>query len=140
VQTSGLNRGLSQNEADDSDLKAEERKSAREKYGLISFKEARDEELKILEDFEAQGVLTHEEAAKAKVDQAYPDALTGKVKNVSDKIQCITSNLTGAISGFQEAETMSVTRKYDQQVKAAGTNAKKVTKIEEQKEKELNKF
>jgi hypothetical protein len=35
---------------------------------------------------------------------------------------------------------MSVTRKYDQQIKAAGTNTKKVAKLEEQKKKELNKF
>jgi hypothetical protein len=142
VQTSGLNGGLSQNDADTSDLQAKERKPAREKYGLIYPKEARDKELKIIEDFEARGVLTHEEAAeaKAKVDQAYPDALTWKVKNVSDKIQGVTSGLTGAVSGFREAETMSVTRKYDRQIKAAGTNAKKVAKLEEQKEKELNRI
>jgi hypothetical protein len=140
VQTDDLNEGLSQNEADDSERRAEERKVALKKYSLISQKEIRDEELKIIEDFEARGVLTHEEAvmAKAFIDKQYFSSLPGKVKDVANSIQSITSSLTGAVSGFREAETVSVTRKYDRQIKAAGTNAKKVAKPEEQKERELN--
>ncbi|GHU79670.1 phage tail tape measure protein [Bacteroidia bacterium] len=141
-QTENLNKSVSQNQADTSDFKTKERQSAEDKYNLVNITESKQRELAIIADFETRGVITHEEAIKAKnlIDQEYLEALTGKVKDVSDKIQSVTSNLTGAISGFQEAESMSVSRKYDQQINAAGKNAKKVAKLEEQKEKELNKI
>ena len=140
-QTENLNKNLSQNETGESERKTNERKSAEQKYNLVDSKEFYQRELEILADFEARGVITHDEALKAKalLDNEYLNAFTGKVSEVNDKIQNITGNLTSAISGFQEAETKSVERKYDEQIKSAGKNQKKVKKLEEEKQKELNK-
>ncbi|MDR2086108.1 MAG: phage tail tape measure protein, partial [Dysgonamonadaceae bacterium] len=79
-QTNDLSKKLSENAADDSDRKAKERQSALETYNLIDPKEAQEAAYKVIEDFEKRGVLTHEEAAKAKamIDQEYLDSLTGK--------------------------------------------------------------
>jgi len=140
VQTENINKALSQNEADTSDAKTKEREAAENRYHLTNIKEIRRRELEIIADFEARGVITHQQAIDAKrvIDQEYMDALTEKIKNVYNKIQSITSNLTSAISGFQEAETLSVERKYDEQIKLAGKNEKKVKQLEEKKQKEMN--
>lgn len=141
-QTENFNQGIAKNETDTANSKTDERKKTLDKYGLTPAKSAMEQAYLVIADFEARGVLTHEEAlkAKAKIDQEYLEALTGEVSKANQKIQDITGNLSSAISSFQEAETMSVTRKYDQQIKAAGKNEKKVKKLEEEKEKELAKI
>jgi TP901 family phage tail tape measure protein len=139
-QTGTLNKDRSQNETDTDEFKTAERQKAQETFNLIDPAQTQEEAYKVLEDFEARGVLTHEEAAKAKaqIDQEYLDSLVGKAQDVNNKIQSVTSNLTSAISSFQEAETSAVSRKYDKQIKAAGNNSEKVEKLEEEKEKELS--
>jgi TP901 family phage tail tape measure protein len=139
-QINELNKKSSQNFSDTSDFKKNERKSVEDRYSLVDISDIKLREYEIIADYEARGVITHEEAIKAKelIDQEYLETLTSKVKDVEEKITSITSKLTSSITSFQEAETMSVTRKYDEQIKAAGNNSKKVAKLEEKKEKELN--
>jgi TP901 family phage tail tape measure protein len=61
-----------------------------------------------------------------------------KATAVSEGIQDITADLSGAVAGFQQAEEMSVERKYDKMIKAAGNNAIKVAQLEEEKEKSIH--
>jgi len=142
VQTEKTNKDLSQKEAELADWKTKQRQEAENRYRLVSLKEHRRKELEIIADFEARGVLTHREAAEAKkqIDQEYLDDLTGKMKFVNDQIQSVASNMANAVAGFQEAEAMSVERKYDQQIKSAGKNEKQVKLLEEKKQEELNKI
>ena len=138
-QVAGLDKDISLNTADTADFKTNERKSARERFDLIPPEEVRAEALKQLEDFEARGVLTHDEAMEAKrlIDEEYLEALTGKLSEANEKIQNVTGNLSSAITGFAQAEEMSVTRKYDKMIAAAEGNTARQKKLEEKKEKEL---
>jgi TP901 family phage tail tape measure protein len=139
-QKNEINKGLSLNQADTDDFKKKERESARDRNNLSDLKALKEEEYKIIDDFEARGVLSHEEAAQARaqIDQEYLETLTGKLSEENAKIQGITANLTASMSGFQQSEEMAVSRKYDKMIKAAEGNSKKQAKLEEKKEKELN--
>lgn len=120
--------------------KAEARTSALDKYGLVSLQSQKEQELALIKYYEDQGILTHDEAIKARMeaDQVYLDGLAGKVSEVNEKVQTVSGNLTGTMTNFASAEESAVSRKYDKQIAAAEGNSKKQKKLEEQKQKELN--
>lgn len=128
------------NEGEQSINKEETRTAALDKYGLVSLETQKEAELALIQYYEDQGILSHEEALKAKAlaDQTYLDGLTTKASEVNDKIQMIGGNLTGAMTNFASAEESAVVRKYDKQIAAAEGNARKQKKLEEQKQKEQN--
>jgi hypothetical protein len=113
------------------------RESLLEDYGLKSAKDKHEQELAVLQYYEDQGIITHEEALKIKrqLDLQYFEDFTKHIKESFSSIADLSGNLSSAISGFQQAEEMAVERKYDTLIKAAGKNSKKVAKLEEEKEK-----
>jgi TP901 family phage tail tape measure protein len=138
-QINEVTKKLSANKADRQDLQKKERDDVHQQYNIGSEKELREKEYQIIEDYEARGVLTHEEALKAKIlaDENYLKELSGKLGEANAKIQNITSSLTTAMDGFMQAEEKAVSLKYDKQIAAAQGNAAKQKKLEEKKEKEL---
>lgn len=135
-----LNQQIDLNNGEQSINKEEVRTAALDKYGLVSLETQKEAELALIQYYEDQGILSHEEALKAKTlaDQTYLDGLTSKASEVNDKIQMVGSNLTGAMTNFASAEESAVSRKYDKQIAAAEGNSRKQKKLEEEKQKELN--
>lgn len=135
-----IRQQLDKNSGEQDINKADTRTSALDKYGLVSLESQKEQELALIKYYEDQGILTHEEAIKARIqaDQNYLDGLTAKVSEVNEKIQMIGGNLTGAMTNFASAEESAISRKYDKQIAAAEGNSKKQKKLEEKKQKELN--
>lgn len=135
-----IRQQLDKNSGEQDINKADTRTSALDKYGLVSLESQKEQELALIKYYEDQGILTHEEAIKARIqaDQNYLDGLTAKVSEVNEKVQMVGGNLTGAMTNFASAEESAVSRKYDKQIAAAEGNSKKQKKLEEQKQKELN--
>lgn len=86
------------------------------------------------------GIISEEEYQEElyELREKYLDKYLEKEIAVANAIGNISQNLSGAINGFQQAEEMSVERKYDKMIKAAGNNSKKVQQLEEEKERELH--
>ncbi|MEA5062662.1 MAG: phage tail tape measure protein [Petrimonas sp.] len=82
------------------------------------------------------GTISEEEYQEAiyELREKYLDKYLGKYMAIAEGIQNVTSDLSGAIDNFQRAEEMSVSRKYDKMIKAAGDNKNKIAKLEEEKE------
>lgn len=135
-----IRQQLDKNSGEQDINKADTRTYALDKYGLVSLENQKEQELALIKYYEDQGILTHEEAIKARIqaDQNYLDGLTAKVSEVNDKVQMIGGNLTGAMTNFASAEESAISRKYDKQIAAAEGNSKKQKKLEEKKQKELN--
>lgn len=83
------------------------------------------DKMKEIDDALLTGAVTFGEAVFLRV-QAYADVMQNLVSSVSNYIQAAN-----------EAETASIKKKYDAQIKAAGNNSKQVKKLEEQRDKEL---
>lgn len=135
-----IKQQLDNNSGEQDINKADMRTSALDKYGFISLESQKEQELALIKYYEDQGILTHEEAIKARIqaDQNYLEGLTAKVSEVNEKVQMIGGNLSGAMTNFSSAEESAVSRKYDKQIAAAEGNSKKQKKLEEKKQKELN--
>lgn len=140
-QESEIRKKLIENEYKSTENKSKDRQSFDDKFGDPSakLKAQKDAELKVLEDFERRGVITHEEAIKAKkiLDSNFLLDFTANFQQVAEQINAIGGNLTSAMTGFQAAESSAVERKYKKLIKAAGSNSKQTAKLEEEKEKEL---
>lgn len=121
---------------------ADTRTAALDKYGLVSLQTTKEQELAIIKYYEEQGILSHDEAMKAKrlIAENYLDGLIAKAEEVNSRVQMVGGNLTGAMTNFATAEENAVARKYDKQIKAAEGNAKKQAQLEEQKQKEQNEI
>lgn len=85
-------------------------------------------------------LITEEEYQEAlyKLREEYLERYLAKVYDVSNAIANISSDLSYAVASFQQAEEMSVDRKYDKMIKAAGNNSRKVAELEEEKEKAIH--
>lgn len=120
--------------------KEEIRSSILDKYGLANLKTEKEAELALIKYYEEQGILSHDEAlkAKAQADETYLAALTEKAALTYERIQMVGGNLSGMMTNFASAEENAVVRKYDKQIAAAEGNARKQKKLEEQKQKEQN--
>lgn len=139
-EISKIKQDLSKNSGEQDIDKAEVRTSALDKYGLVSLQNQKEQELALIKYYEDQGILTHDEAIKARTlaDQNYLEGLISKASEVNSQIQSIGGNLSGTMTNFASAEESAVSRKYDKQISAAEGNSKKQKKLEEQKQKELN--
>jgi TP901 family phage tail tape measure protein len=85
-------------------------------------------------------MITEEEYQKAlyELRESYLDKYLGKYMQMAEGIQNISAELSGAIDNFQRAEEMSVERKYNKMIKAAGNNSKRVAQLEEEKERKMH--
>lgn len=85
-------------------------------------------------------MISEEEYQKALYDlrESYLDKYFGKYLQMAEGIQNISAELSGAIDNFQRAEEMSVERKYNKMIKAAGDNSKRVAQLEEEKERKMH--
>lgn len=135
-----IRQQLDKNSGEQDINKADTRTSALDKYGLVSLQSQKEQELALIKYYEDQGILTHDEAIKARMqaDQQYLEGLISKVSEVNSQVQAIGGNLSGSMTNFASAEESAVSRKYDKQIAAAEGNSKKQKKLEEQKQKELN--
>lgn len=99
-----------------------------------------NDEKMILDLKHEYGMISEEEYQKSIYDlrEEYLDKYLSKYMAVAEGIRNISSDLSGAVDNFQRAEEMSVERKYDKLIKAAGNNKNKVAKLEEEKEKKLH--
>ena len=87
------------------------------------------------------GQLSEKEYQEAlwKLREEYLDRYLAKSLDIANEITHISADLSEAVTSFQRAEEMSVTRKYDNMIKAAGNNSTKVAKLEEEKEAAIQK-
>ncbi len=92
--------------------------------------------LDLMHQYNIDGYGNEEKYQQALFDlrEEYLDKYLAKYLDVSKAVSDISADLSGAIDGFQRAEEMSVSRKYDKIIKAAGENKNKVAKLEEEKE------
>lgn len=129
-----------------SEENAEKRKQIFEKYGVDGLTSQKDAELAVIDEYERLGILTHEEAlrVKAALDDEYLRAEIDKrlegYQQIASSVSNIFSDLGGAMDNLASAEEKRAARKYDNLIKAAGNNARKVAKLEEQKEEEIAKI
>jgi len=127
--------------SDDTTDRTKERSAFTDKYGTEEqrLKSWKQKEAEIIQDWLQRGIITKEEAVKAEalLDKEYNLRKIDGYAKAAQEIGNIAGNLANAASGFQQVETQAVEMKYAKLIKAAGTNQKKVAKLEEQKEKEL---
>lgn len=135
-----IQKQITNNDSAQTINKADSRQSILNQYGLQNVKDKKEAELAILQYYEDQGLLSHEEALKARalIDQEYLQTFVDKFSQVNEIVSQIGGNLTGTMSNFQSAEESAVSRKYDKQITAAEGNSKRQKKLEEQKQKDLN--
>jgi TP901 family phage tail tape measure protein len=114
----------------------------KEQFGIDTTKERHDLELKELEDFHNQGLMSEKEYndAKKKLDKKYNDGKKLDFEKTMKFIQELAGNVSSAVQGFAEAETITSDAKYDKQITAAKKAGKDTTKLEEQKEAAQNKI
>lgn len=143
-QKSEIRKKILENEANTVEGRGKDRSAFDDKYGdpTAKIRAQKTAELNILKDFEARGIVSHEEAvaAKKQLDNDYMESLLQSTTKTLEQVNQISGNLTSAISGFQSAETSAVERKYKKLIKAAGNNSKQTAKLEEEKEQELAKI
>lgn len=87
-------------------------------------------------------MISEEEYQKSlyELREKYLDKYFGKSMAIAEGIQNISADLSDAIGSFQRAEEMSIERKYDKLIKAAGKNSSQAEQLEEEKEKKLHEI
>lgn len=85
-------------------------------------------------------LITYEEyqGEKTRIAEGQEDARGEKARAVLDTIGQAAAAASQVVSALQDAEISKVTRKYDKQIAAAKKAGKDTTKLEEQKEEEIN--
>ncbi|MDR1437199.1 MAG: hypothetical protein LBI65_03670 [Candidatus Symbiothrix sp.] len=139
VKLEEINKQIVKKTADDAADRNRSRESLLDESGLRNAKDVHEQKLALIRYYEDQGIITHEEALeiKRRADLQYFESFTKNAKDSLNAVSNLSGTLSSAVSGFQQAEEMSVERKYDKLIKAAGKNSKKVAKLEEEKEKEV---
>ncbi|TFD92564.1 phage tail tape measure protein [Dysgonomonas capnocytophagoides] len=134
-----INKQVVDKQRETTENRTQTRESVVDKYALESPKDKYQKELDLLKYYEEQNVLTHEEAMKAKqqLDVQYFDNLTAKTREVLSGVGQIFGNLSSMYSDQQSAAESAVERRYKKEIAAAGNNSKKVAKLEEKKEAEI---
>ncbi|MDD2245362.1 MAG: hypothetical protein PHR13_12240, partial [Dysgonamonadaceae bacterium] len=92
---------------------------------------------KMLLDLQREYMMISEEEYQQslyELREKYLDKYLGKYEAMAEGVQNISADLSDALSSFQRAEEMSVERKYNKIIKAAGDNSKRVEQLEEEKE------
>jgi hypothetical protein len=108
-------------------------------YDLISPEEKLAEELRTIQYFEDQGLLSHERAMKArgKAFTQYLNEYVSNAQNAVNQIQTLSNNLSGTVQNNQQAEEIAITTRYDKEIAAAEGNSDRQEKLEEEKQKEI---
>lgn len=85
-------------------------------------------------------LITYEEYQdeKTRIAEEQEDARGEKAQAILDTIGQAAAAASQVVSALQDAEISKVTRKYDKQIAAAKKAGKDTTKLEEQKEEEIN--
>lgn len=114
----------------------------KEKYGIDTTKERYQQELALLDDLHAKGILSEQvyQAAVQALDKKTAEKKKLSAKEVAQAVSQIAGELSSAVSGLAEAETIASDAKYDKQIAAAKKAGKDTTKLEEQKEAAQNKI
>jgi len=92
---------------------------------------------KMLLDLQREYMMISEEEYQQslyELREKYLDKYLGKYEAMAEGVRNISADLSDALSSFQRAEEMSVERKYNKIIKAAGDNSKRVEQLEEEKE------
>jgi hypothetical protein len=135
-----INKAIFEAQSDLYSNDSNERKNALERFGLDSLKETREEGLRLVQYYEDRGVLSHEEAmrARAYVDEQYMKGRISKAEKTVNQIQSFFNNLSGTIQNNLSAEEIAITTRYDKEIAAAEGNSEKQKELEDEKQKELN--
>lgn len=82
--------------------------------------------------------ITHAQylAAKQQATEQFCNSLAYKMQNAYNSVNQVISAASSYFSAQQEYETAQVQKKYEKQIEAAGSNQKKVKKLQEQQQKE----
>ena len=102
-----------------------EKQQAKKQWGLESIAEEYTQELELLNEHHAQGLLSEAEYQQA--------LLTLKVKYAKKYADQFTNTVGGMFTALQDAETAKLDAEYDVRIKAAEGNAKEVERLEEEK-------
>jgi len=107
-----------------------------EKNGIDVTKQRYVLELTFLKARHDAGLASDKEynAKLGELDDDYLNGKLGKWGKAAQYIADVSGNVSSAISGFAEAETIASDAKYDHQIKIAKKAGKDTTKLEEQKE------
>jgi len=137
-----ITKQLSQKMIDETTRSLAEEKSFKEKYGLdelSTFKNRKELELKILQDYIDKGIISEKDAAKVRTKLASEEfkLKTKKLSQIAGGISEVSGVFSSALQGFQSAEEKSIETKYQKQIDAAKKAGKDTTAIEEQKNKEI---
>lgn len=104
--------------------------------GIIDNYKARYEKIKELEE---QGVITHEQAEKAKLD-ATTDML-GQMEQIYSTAWGAIDNVLNAstqlIQANADLETAKIEKEYDERIDAAGRNHRRVERLEKERDQKL---
>ena len=120
-------------------LDAELQKIGENNVGFIDTYKARLEKIKKLED---KGVISHQEAEQAKL-QATSDMLQ-ELQSRYDAAWSSVNNVLSAASELSKAnldyQTAIITKEYDERIKKAGNNSRKITRLEKERDAEIRKM
>jgi TP901 family phage tail tape measure protein len=135
-----INKAIFQAQSEQYSNDASERKNALDRFGLDSLKETKEAELRLLQYYEDQGILSHKEAmlARGYIDEQYRNGVVSKVTKTVSAVQSFFSNLSGTIQNNLSAEEIAITARYDKEIAAAEGNSEKQKALEDEKQKELN--
>lgn len=99
-------------------------------------------QLKKIEELEAQGLISHEQAEKQK-EELTRSRFTKAVEDAKwayDQINQVVSAASQYMQSVTEAETAAVEESYDKQIERAGSGSRKAQRLEKEKEKKLTKI
>lgn len=95
----------------------------------------------MINEAEEKGDISHKEALqqKAEADAQYLDNLKATTEAVYSSLSAIVTSYSNYTNACQDLEVAKIEKKYDAEIKAAGSNTSKTKSLEEKKEKEIAK-
>ena len=114
----------------------------KDQYGIDTTKERYKIELQALNEKHTKELMSEKEynQAKKNLDKKYNESKKLDFATTMNFIQGLASNVSSAMQGFADAETIASDAKYDKQITAAKKAGKDTTKLEEQKEAAQNQI
>lgn len=100
------------------------------------------EKYALIEDAEKRGAISHQEALqqKAEADASYLDGLKSKTEVIYSALNSIVTAYSNYTNACQDLEIAKVEKKYDTEIKAAGSSTEKGKRLQEEKEKSVAKI
>lgn len=100
------------------------------------------EKYALIEDAEKRGAISHQEALqqKAEADGSYLDGLKSKTEVIYSALNSIVTAYSNYTNACQDLEIAKVEKKYDTEIKAAGSSTEKGKRLQEEKEKSVAKI